>query len=294
MRFFKFSCPWCGQHIEVVAEMAGITIDCPSCRNSLRVPNPDRPAAASRIHTPADQASSPSATRRRGQARNPILARIVGTAAVTALLLGIIATPILVGLAIPVLRDARARVDALNRQHTLLTQTRPKYSFHAASPQTKPVSLGQSVLIDGVRITPLQARLTALHRQERADTAGATEHRYLVIDVSLENTLPAKVLYLRDVWVGARLIDSQGRVDATVLPGTTLFRGVAGHVNSVELGPGEIFRNIMIFAPPAPAAAEYRIEANPGIWEQIDPDMIRQVSDTPLVLTIRQAEIQGW
>lgn len=35
---FKFSCPYCGQHLEAEREMIGMTFDCPECGQSLTVP----------------------------------------------------------------------------------------------------------------------------------------------------------------------------------------------------------------------------------------------------------------
>jgi DNA-directed RNA polymerase subunit RPC12/RpoP len=37
----SFKCPICDQELEVDASGAGSTIECPSCSNSITVPNPD-------------------------------------------------------------------------------------------------------------------------------------------------------------------------------------------------------------------------------------------------------------
>lgn len=43
MSEISFNCPWCEQHLEAPAEMAGDVIACPSCEKEIKVPLPAEP-----------------------------------------------------------------------------------------------------------------------------------------------------------------------------------------------------------------------------------------------------------
>lgn len=46
---FKFSCPYCGQHLEADSDMVGMTIDCPDCGHPLEVPSSDGECKANSV-----------------------------------------------------------------------------------------------------------------------------------------------------------------------------------------------------------------------------------------------------
>ena len=52
MAEFKFSCPQCGQHIQCDPGYSGAQINCPSCQQSIVVPQAPRSAAARRVRSP--------------------------------------------------------------------------------------------------------------------------------------------------------------------------------------------------------------------------------------------------
>jgi len=66
----RFACPHCGQHIAAPADMAGETVDCPSCGKPMTVPSPppktppeSRPRVASQPVPPSPSASQPPVKR---------------------------------------------------------------------------------------------------------------------------------------------------------------------------------------------------------------------------------------
>lgn len=57
--YHKFSCIYCGQHIEVDSACVGRQFHCPSCKGKLVVPSPVHPRADERLK-PIDQTWGPS------------------------------------------------------------------------------------------------------------------------------------------------------------------------------------------------------------------------------------------
>src|SRR5258708_3360387 len=75
MAEFKFSCPQCSQHIQCDTGYAGAQINCPTCNQSIVVPQPPRSAAA----PPAPPAMpSTLSTQRPTSAPAPASSRQVG------------------------------------------------------------------------------------------------------------------------------------------------------------------------------------------------------------------------
>jgi hypothetical protein len=281
----------------VDSELAGKKVRCSGCGERVQVPY-QLASGASATGTRGVAAARRAGGTRAAQSssRRPArtsLARIGVIVLATCLLTGLVATPVLVMIALPVLRTARERVERMEAHSQRLTgRQRPSAPLPAT---TKPaLALGDSILIDDVRITPVRVRLGPLAQDLRGPAADKAKQQpeYLIVELTLENTSAGRDILMRDAWLKARLLDDTGQVRPPLFPSTIMSAEIMGRTGYGVLRPGAVLADLILFEPPSPAATTFRLEADPGFWRARDDGLVQEHSTASFTLEFGTREIR--
>lgn len=231
------------------------------------------------------------------------------------LLLATLIIPPLGFVAIPAFKSARAAAAAHAQQAQMIDQptVRSTSSVEEASPTSQPnpsdemvalrpeatnptvpeLRLGESVVIDEIKITPQQARVGYIERKSMfGDGTTKSEKKYLIIDVMLENTSEGKIIYLQDIWEKTKIKDDFENVEGTEFSGDLMVGSIVGFVHSAKMKPKENLKDMIIFDLPVDAAKQFTIESDPGFWKSVGKDRVRQLSDSSFLLKLNREEIK--
>ncbi len=206
------------------------------------------------------------------------------------LLGGIIATPLLVGYAIPVIRNARQKTAELDRQRDeLIRARRERQRMFTASESAgqSVVDLGQTVMLDGLRIIPQRVRM---HKSTSGDQK---EQSFLILELRVENHMPARTVILKNCWQNATLTDNHGAVLPALFPNTLDQMNLSQRLPVSRLSAGNISQEQILFPLPAAAATHFVVTVDPGFYElTTDSQMLRQISTDRLVIQFERTQIQ--
>jgi len=234
------------------------------------------------------------------------------------LLLGTLIIPPLGFVAVPAFKNAKAAAESHAKQAqnlrvsidqaTVETTNNidvsqailPKPSHEVLAPQPespKPMvpelKLGESVVIDEIKITPLHARFGYIERKSRfGEGTTRSDEQYLIIDVMLENTSEGKIVYLQDIWEKTKISDNFDNVEGTKFSGDLMMDSIVGFVHSAKMKPGENLKDMIIFDLPVDAAKQFKIESDPGFWKSIGENRVRQLSDSSFLLKFKREDIK--
>ncbi len=161
-----------------------------------------------------------------------------------------------------------------------------------AEAEPAPARLGDSILIDGIKITLKGTRLGSVSKRDLLGDAREFKGKYLIVDLTMENTTPGKIIHLQNVWKQSKLTDSFDNVLEPKFDDTFSMDSIVGHVRSEDLRPGETVKDTMIFDVPVAAATTFTITASPGFWKSMGDNRINRLSDTSFKIAFKREDIK--
>jgi hypothetical protein len=156
------------------------------------------------------------------------------------------------------------------------------------------IGLGGSVVIDEIKIYVQRARLDFIERKSiLGDTTRRSDSKYLLIDLTLENTSTGKIIYIQNTWEKSKLTDNYGNIEGPQFgKGYSIDEDIVGFISSAKMKPGEMLKDMMIFDLPVESATDFTVEADPGFWKSVSEDRIRQLSDSSFRIRFTRNQIQ--
>ena len=171
----------------------------------------------------------------------------------------------------------------------------PKKIPPAEPPKKIPsVPLG-SIVIDEVKLTIHGVRCDHIERESMfGDSTTRSDGKYLLVDLTLQNTSPGRIIYLKDIWNSTKLIDNFNNVEGEVFSSLFSFSSddIVGYVSSAKLMPGDTRNDMMIFDLPVDAAQSFRIESDPGFWKNVSESEIQELSNSSFKIEFRRNQIR--
>jgi len=229
------------------------------------------------------------------------------------LLLGTIIIPPIMLFAIPAFKAVKADEESRAKQAPVApqagstesaqkpvvaqqTQETPKILSQPESskPTIPEIHLGESVLIDEVKITFLGVRLSYIENKSIfGDSTRRSEKQYLIVDVFLENTSRGRIIYLQDIWKKTKIIDDFGNIEGTKFSGELFMpEPIVGSIWAAKMKPGESSYDMIIFDLPVNAAKQFTIESDPGFWKSIGEDRVNELSDSSFKARFTKEQIK--
>ena len=163
----------------------------------------------------------------------------------------------------------------------------PQPPAQTAAPQV----IGDSVIIAGVKITVQGARIANVNRESLSGTRESKE-KYLIIDVTLENTTQGKIIHLQQVWQNAKLTDNFDNVLESHFSDTYAVSTIVGHVSSHDLRPGEKVSDTIIFDLPVEAATSFTMTVKPGFWKNVGDRRVQRLSEETFTILLKRENIK--
>jgi hypothetical protein len=162
-----------------------------------------------------------------------------------------------------------------------------------AEAEPAPSRLGDSIVIDDIKITFKGARLGSVSREDRhGREAHEYEGTYLIVDLTMKNTTPGKIIHLQEVWTQSKATDNFDNILQPQFDHRYAVELIVGHVRSQDLKPGETVKDTMIFAAPIAAATTFTVTASPGFWKNGEGNRINRLSNTSLTLAFKREDIK--
>lgn len=159
--------------------------------------------------------------------------------------------------------------------------------------QIPSVPLGSAIVIDEVKITVRGVRIGHI---ERASMFGGSptrsDEKYLLVDLSLQNTSPGRIIYLQQIWEHTKLIDNFDNIEGAKFSGGFSMDRIVGYIGSTKLKPGDSENDMMIFDLPVNAAQSFRIECDPRFWKSTGEDTVRELSDDSFKIEFTRNQIR--
>ena len=119
-----------------------------------------------------------------------------------------------------------------------------------------------------------------------------SDDTYLLIDLTLENTSPGRIIYLQEIWDHTKLIDDFDNIEGAKFSGGFMTDSIVGFIGSTKLKPGDTEKDMMIFDLPVNAAQSFTIESNPRFWKSIGEDRVRELSDSSFKIEFTRNQIR--
>lgn len=176
---------------------------------------------------------------------------------------------------------------------TTIEQT-PKIEKEVQAPSIPVIGLGGSVVIDEIKISVQRARLGFIERKSIfGDSVIRSDSKYLLIDLTLENTSTGKIIYIQNTWEKSKLTDNYGNIEGPQFgKGYSIDEDIVGFISSAKMKPGEILKDMMIFDLPVESAIDFTVEADPGFWKSVSEGRIMQLSDSSFRMRFTRNQIQ--
>jgi uncharacterized protein (DUF983 family) len=154
------------------------------------------------------------------------------------------------------------------------------------------VLLGSSVVIDEVQIAVRGVRIDHIERKSLfGDSTRRSDQKYLLLDLTLQNTSPGRIVYLQQIWEHTKLIDEFDNIEGCKFSDGFSTDSIVGYIGSTKLKPGESQNDMMIFDLPVDAAQSFRIESDPRIWKSMGEDRVKELSDDSFTITFTRGQI---
>lgn len=142
------------------------------------------------------------------------------------------------------------------------------------------VPLGSNIVIDEVKITVRGVRIGHIERESIfGGSSTRSDEKYLLVDLSLQNTSQGRIIYLQQIWEHTKLIDNFDNIEGTKFSGGFSTDRIVGYIGSTKLKPGDSENDMMIFDLPVEAAQSFRIESNPRFWKSTGENRVQELSD---------------
>ena len=154
------------------------------------------------------------------------------------------------------------------------------------------VPIGSSVVIDEVKITVRGIRRGHIERKSMFGDIRRSEDTYLLIDLTLQNTSPGRIIYLQEIWDHTKLIDNFDNIEGSKFSGGFMTDSIVGFIGSAKLKPGDTEKDMMIFDLPVNAAQSFTIESNPRFWKSTGEDRVRELSDSSFKIEFKRNQIR--
>lgn len=163
----------------------------------------------------------------------------------------------------------------------------------ALTPIVPELKLGESVVIDAIRITPRLVRFGHIERKSMyEEKTTRSEKKHLIVDVLLENTSDGKIVYLQKVWGKTKILDNFENIEDAKFSDGLMMDTIVGCIGSAKMKPSDNLHDMIIFDLPVDAAKQFTIESDPGFWRSIGEDRVRQLSDSSFRLRFTRDEIE--
>lgn len=159
--------------------------------------------------------------------------------------------------------------------------------------QIPSVPLGSAIVIDDVKISVRGVRVDHIERESMfGDSTTRSDDKYLLVDLTLQNTSPGRIIYLQQIWEHTKLIDDFDNIEGTKFSGGFSMDRIVGYIGSTKLKPGDSENDMMIFDLPVDAAQSFRIESDPRFWKSTGEDRVRELSDDSFKIEFRRNQIR--
>jgi hypothetical protein len=188
--------------------------------------------------------------------------------------------------------DSPLSINAANQPGLTAATSRPAPAPEAPMPAITSLRMGDSTVIDGIKITLNGARNGSVSTKDMFGKAREMKGKYLILDVTMENTTPGKIIHLQAVWKESKLTDNFDNVLEPQFDDTFSMDSIVGHVRSEDLRPGETVKDTMIFDVPVAAATTFTITASPGFWKSVGDGHINRLSDTSFKIAFKREDIK--
>lgn len=158
--------------------------------------------------------------------------------------------------------------------------------------QIPTIRIGSSVVIDDVRITIRGIRRDYIHKKFMfGDSTTRSDDKYLLVDVTLQNTSRGKIIYLQQIWEHTKLVDNFDNAEGAEFSRSFRTESIVGYLGSAKMKPGETMEDIIIFDLPVDTATGFTIESDPKFWKSIGEKQVRELSDSSFKIKFRRSEI---
>lgn len=155
------------------------------------------------------------------------------------------------------------------------------------------VPIGSSVVIDEVKVTVRGIRQGHIEKKSMfGDSTRTSDDKYLIVDLTVENTSPGRIIYLQQIWEHTKLFDNFDNVEGAKFTDGFMTESIVGYIGSTKLKPGEKQNDMMIFDPPVDAAQSFRIECDPRFWKSTGEDTVRELSDESFKIEFTRNQIR--
>ncbi|NCB46914.1 hypothetical protein EOM81_07845 [bacterium] len=143
------------------------------------------------------------------------------------------------------------------------------------------IGLGQSIIIDDIKITPQNARIDRIVKNNMIfDNTTQSESEYLLVSVTLENVSPGKIIYLQNIWNNTKLVDDFDNIESAKFSDnlSAMWDLISDAIKAAKLRPGEVARDMLIFDIPVRAAKIFTIDSDPKFWKNMGEDRLQEIS----------------
>lgn len=153
---------------------------------------------------------------------------------------------------------------------------------------TPQVSLGGSVEVDGIKITPKSISVGSLENNNTNQFGEPPEGTFLQIAVELENVTEGKIVHLQDVWGDSKISDNFGNNYSPIDSfGMSYAKGV---ISSQQLRPQETASDIMVFEMPLENAQELTLVSNPNLYKSTGDGLIQNLSSDEFLMKFSKSD----
>lgn len=159
--------------------------------------------------------------------------------------------------------------------------------------QIPSVPLGSAIVIDDVKISVRRVRVDHIERQSMfGDSTTRSDDKYLLVELTLQNTSPGKIIYLQQIWEHTKLIDNFDNIEGAEYSDGFMTDSIVGYIGSTKLMPGDTENDMIIFELPVDAARSFRIESDPRFWKSVGEDRVRELSDESFKIEFTRNQIR--
>jgi len=161
---------------------------------------------------------------------------------------------------------------------------------------TKPlpsVQLGSAIVIDEVKITIRGVRRDYIEKESMfGESTTRSNEKYLIVDLTLQNTSPGRIIYLQQIWEHTKIFDNFDNIEGANFSGGFMTESIVGYIGATKLKPDEKQNDMMIFDLPVDAAQSFWIDSDPRFWKNTGEDTVRELSDSSFKIEFTRNQIK--